>query len=254
MKKGLFIVLLILCMSFSQFPASAYLDHDLYTQETDNNFEYSLRDAYALHNIGLLQGTGNGFDLKRALTRAEAAALIVRLYGAQEEALEEHYPHPFTDVPEWADPYVGWMFEKGITRGVSNTLFDSDDKISAEGFLMLVMRALGYRDDSNGLYKLSDKKSYSLRDAALELGLFHEGEWIFYVQGGYDEDSPSKTEPFLRENTIEICLRALSCPVSEDECLLSSVLMNINPRMEAFTAFDLTVLDEQNILLTTASF
>ena len=45
-------------------------------------------DAVAedLSAIGVFRGTSDGFELDRAPTRSEAAIMLVRLYGAEEEA------------------------------------------------------------------------------------------------------------------------------------------------------------------------
>ena len=42
--------------------------------------------ADSLHEMGLFQGTQNGYDLDRTPTRAEAAVMLVRLLGKEAEA------------------------------------------------------------------------------------------------------------------------------------------------------------------------
>lgn len=44
--------------------------------------------ADRLSDLGLFQGTGDGYELDRAPTRAEAATMLVRLLGAEAEAQE----------------------------------------------------------------------------------------------------------------------------------------------------------------------
>ena len=44
--------------------------------------------AEALSELGLFKGTGNGFELDREPTRAEAATMLVRLLGAEEVDLQ----------------------------------------------------------------------------------------------------------------------------------------------------------------------
>ena len=50
-------------------------------------------DAVAedLSAIGVFRGTSDGFELDRAPTRSEAAIMLVRLYGAEDEAKTEAY-------------------------------------------------------------------------------------------------------------------------------------------------------------------
>ena len=57
------------------------------------------------------------------MTRSEAAVMLVRLLGKEDEALAQSPSHPFTDVPQWASPYVGWLWTNGLAKGVSATTF-----------------------------------------------------------------------------------------------------------------------------------
>ena len=65
--------------------------------------------ADALNEMDLFSGTENGYELDRAPTRAEAAVMLVRLLGGAQDAEANTYETPFTDVPAWAQPYVGWL-------------------------------------------------------------------------------------------------------------------------------------------------
>lgn len=51
---------------------------------------------------------------------------------------------PFTDVADWAKPYVGYAYANGLTAGVSQTRFGSESSVTAAQFLTFVLRALGY--------------------------------------------------------------------------------------------------------------
>ena len=46
--------------------------------------------AEELSAIGMFRGTDKGFELDRAPTRSEAAIMLVRLYGAEEEAADAY--------------------------------------------------------------------------------------------------------------------------------------------------------------------
>ena len=65
--------------------------------------------AEHLDNMGLFRGTEQGYELDRAPTRAEAAAMLVRLLGKEEEAGRLAYDAPFTDLQEWEKPYVQYL-------------------------------------------------------------------------------------------------------------------------------------------------
>ena len=59
------------------------------------NFEHC---ADALFDLGLFRGTNNGYELDREAMRSEAATMLVRLLGAEKEAMKLKYTAPFTDV------------------------------------------------------------------------------------------------------------------------------------------------------------
>ena len=109
-------------------------------------------DAVAgdLSAIGMFRGTANGFELDRAPKRSEAAIMLVRLYGAEEEAKTAYdageISHPFTDVSEFTSPYVAWLYNKGITKGATATTFGSAGPCSAKMYCAFLLRALGYED------------------------------------------------------------------------------------------------------------
>lgn len=117
--------------------------------------EDAQEDAMLLYNLGLFKGTGTTadgspkFDLDRAPTRAEAVTILVRLLGAEEAALKKTIATPFTDVPAWAKPYVGYAYSKGYTNGVDAKHFGPNNTVSAAQFLTFLLRALGYKDGTD---------------------------------------------------------------------------------------------------------
>lgn len=108
------------------------------------------RAAQALYDLGLFQGTGNNadgtpnFDLDRTPTRHEAVTMLVRLLGKDAEAKAGSWTTPFTDVADWAKPYVGYAYANGLTTGTSATTFGGEQTIDATQYLTFVLRALGY--------------------------------------------------------------------------------------------------------------
>lgn len=123
--------------------------------------------AWTLYRMGLFRGTGADadgfpvFDLDKVPTRAQGVTMLVRLLGQEETALAGTWTIPFTDVPAWARPYVGYAYDKGLTTGRSETLFDPNTPISATEYLTFVLRALGYQSGKDfawdAAWTLSDK-------------------------------------------------------------------------------------------------
>lgn len=106
--------------------------------------------ADRLSDLGLFQGTGNGYQLDRAPTRAEAATMLVRLLGAEAEAEELDYSAPFTDLDDWQKPYVQYLYDNGLTTGATATTFEPEDTCSAQMYTTFLLRALGYSDAAGG--------------------------------------------------------------------------------------------------------
>ena len=196
------------------FPAVFIYNSDtrqLTAQDDINNFNifynllYSsgmLEDAYhdyaragtsstLLGKLGLMQGTGSGFDLLRAPNRAEALTMLIRLLGKEDEALLCSLPHPFADVPQWASPYVGYAYYYGITQGVSDTEFGSYAAVSANEYLTFVLRALGYDSGEGGDF--SWDSPYAL---ACSVGILPSGV---------------NTSEFLRADMAIVSAAAVSC-------------------------------------------
>lgn len=117
--------------------------------------------AGSLNQLGLFQGTANGFELERIPTRQEMAVMQIRLIGLEELALADPLGHPFTDVDSWASPYVGAAYFLGLINGTSETTFGGNEPTTAPQYLSLVLRTLGYSDQDgdfawNESWKLAD--------------------------------------------------------------------------------------------------
>ncbi|MBQ8400783.1 MAG: hypothetical protein IJX14_02530, partial [Clostridia bacterium] len=107
--------------------------------------------AIRLYFLDLITGTGTEkdgsvtFDLQRDLTRLEAAVMAVRLMGMEEQANGGTYDHPYTDVPEWAAGYVGYLWNCGLLEQSAEGLFSPHAPASVESFMSYLFYALGYR-------------------------------------------------------------------------------------------------------------
>ena len=75
--------------------------------------------------------------------------MLVNLLGKSDAAKAGTWTTPFTDVPAWAAPYVGYAYENGLTAGLSKTLFGSSSPITGQQYLTLVLSALGYDEGAD---------------------------------------------------------------------------------------------------------
>ncbi len=133
--KGIVSVILVFVMSISM----------LLQVYASNAAEAEVK-AQALKQLGLFKGVSDtDFDLDRAPSRTEALVMLIRLLGKESEALNGEWAHPFTDVAPWADKYVGYAYNKGLAKGISNTEFGKDIA-SSDMYLTFMLRALGFDD------------------------------------------------------------------------------------------------------------
>lgn len=166
--------------------------------------------AQELKTLGLFQGGDAGFDLDRAPTRTEAAVMLVRMLGAEEEAKAEFdagsISHPFGDVPSWADAYIAWLYENGLTNGVSDTSFGASDTCSTQMYCTFVLRALGYSDAEGGDFTFADAE-----DFANQLGIY--------------SDEMSSGDTFLRDDAVAVSYNALGATMKNDGSTLLDSLV-----------------------------
>ena len=137
MKKVLSLVLALALVLGSFAPVFA-----------DTN-DYADQGAF-LAEMKVLNGTDNGLELEKVLTRAELFTLVSRLMGQEEAAL--NYPVKgsiiFDDVNEgdWYNAIVGWAYGTGLTTGMGNDMFAPDAPVTVQMLQALMLRVLGYAD------------------------------------------------------------------------------------------------------------
>jgi hypothetical protein len=160
--------------TYHQIPVNTYSGKPIESDVDINNFPITATPAYysspidpfeskesrlgeaaevsvQLEKLGLFMGVGRNddgstnFELDRPLSRIEAVTMLVRALGKTTEPHKK--THPFSDVPDWADGYVSYAYENGLTNGVSDTLFGSNITATENMYLTFMLRALGYSDD-----------------------------------------------------------------------------------------------------------
>lgn len=104
-------------------------------------------ETVILYEDGLLNGDERGLEPRRAVTRAEAVALVVRAAGFEQE-LNNYAESVFLDVPvdSWVSPYAALAKDKEIVMGIDDNEFEPNKPISVNQFASLMLRALGERD------------------------------------------------------------------------------------------------------------
>ena len=187
MRKKLLALILALAVALSLSPASF--------AATDKQQSAAL----TLYSYGLFRGTGNDaagnpvFELDRAMTRQEAVTMVVRLLGAEDKAKSENYTAPFTDVSEWAKPYVGYAYENGLTTGTGKDTFGGAATVTAAQYATFLLRALGYKSDAD--FTWSDP-------------------WALADKTGMSDGSYASFSPFYRGDAAILSLGALNAKVN----------------------------------------
>ena len=97
-----------------------------------------------LQAVGIMSGVDDAgnFDPDGSITRNEMAVVMAHLLNLD----YDYYRgvNTFSDVPDWAAPYVAACVAEGVTAGVGNGLYGGDQKITAAQAGLMVMKALGY--------------------------------------------------------------------------------------------------------------
>lgn len=155
MKKKLLSFLLAVAMMCSMVPTAFAASAE------------AIDAANALHEQGLFNGVGTNadgtpnFDLDRTPTRHEAVTMLVAMLGKSSEAQAGNWTTPFTDVADWAKPFVGYAYTNGLTSGTSATTYGGNQPVSATQYLTFVLTALGYKSGTDfqwdKAWELSDK-------------------------------------------------------------------------------------------------
>ncbi len=171
--------------------------------------EEATASAQELYELGLFNGTGkdaNGnpiFDLDLVPTRNQAVTMLVRLLGRADEAESQDWTTPFTDVAEWAKPYVGYAYANGLTAGTSATTYSGNQNTTAVQYITFVLRALGYQSGVDFEYS----RAWEFSDA---IGL---------TDGRYNASSD-----FRRSDIAIISRNALDCKMKDSDKILFETL------------------------------
>jgi len=110
--------------------------------DTDNPAVTFLKAAGISDGIG-----GNRYDPTGTYNRAQMVTMLGRAAKYLFAVDTASYPKGsdlFTDVPGWADEFVGWAGEAGITQGVGGGRFDSTGVLLNQHTNVFAFRAFAY--------------------------------------------------------------------------------------------------------------
>jgi uncharacterized cupredoxin-like copper-binding protein len=161
MKKVLSLVLVIAMVLSSMSFAFAGTFEDV-----TGDYEKAIE---ALTALGVVTGYEDGtYRPEKVVTRAEMAKLMVEILGYGD--LVAGSKSNFADTQgHWADAWIALAAGKNIVIGDGNGNFRPNDTVSYNEAITMVVRALGYTDNSNELKVASWPTNFKIK--AAELGL-----------------------------------------------------------------------------------
>ena len=96
-----------------------------------------------LKEVGIMVGDDKGnFNPEAKVTRNEMAVVMSNLMAYNVKTYAN--TSPFTDVPEWAEPYVAACYTNGITSGYDAKTYGGSDTVTTGQAALMLLKALGY--------------------------------------------------------------------------------------------------------------
>ena len=132
MKKKLLSLVCALALTVSLLPAAQALEGD------------GARAARALASLSLVSGTGSGYDTDADATQEQAAALLVRLLGAEKAARADKRNCGWKEVPRWAWSAVNYCAYQSL---IDWSEYRPNGALEAKLWCAMLLRALGYGEE-----------------------------------------------------------------------------------------------------------
>ncbi len=160
MKKRLLTGLLALVLTVAVLPTAALADAEDVGPEDEVELVNPFPDVpdgadYAeavigLAAAGIITGDGNGnFNPHSTITRAEMAAIICRLMGAEDEIVTpDRRVYNDVETDYWACGYIAKATELGIFNGDGTGNFRPTDNVTYEQAAKMLVCAMGYEAEA----------------------------------------------------------------------------------------------------------
>lgn len=151
--------------------------------------------------VGIMVGDNKGnFNPDNKVNRVEMAVVMANMLDLKVSDFKG-VKTPFTDVPDWAAPYVAACYADGIVAGTSATTYGSYDAVAAVQAGLMMMKALGYfqrTGDFEGNWTVATMKQAS------KIGL-------------YADIDTSSSAALTRNEVAQLALNALESDMVETE-------------------------------------
>ena len=202
MKKLLAMVLaLVMTLSLAVSANAAFKD----VKDIDETYAES---AAVLNGLGVFKGYEEkdgtfSFQPKNAITRAEVAAIVYRIYTQDvKDAYVKNYEtyNKFGDMAGagWAKGYIGYCANAALVKGYPNGTFVPSGKVTGYEVLAMILRAVGY----------DQKNEFTGADWALHVAEIAERQGILDNVKGVDLNAPA-----TREVVAELLFQSINVPM-----------------------------------------
>lgn len=174
---------------------------------TASQEERDLAAAYLRQHQIMVGDSDGDMHLERGLNRAELAVLLTRLHGTLPASTfaQECY---FTDVPDWARPYVGYCAANHLVSGYGDSIYGSYDPVTPQMACAVILRTSGNKEGWTYDTVCAYAVSLGLLDpAAAVASTISRGDvavLIYRVSGSPATDSKSITEEAVLERLRQI--------------------------------------------------
>ena len=198
MKKLLAMVLaLVMTLSLAVSANAAFKD----VKDIDETYAEAVE---VLTGMKVFKGYEDGSFLpKNAITRAEVAAIVYRIYTTDvKDTYVKNYEtyNKFADMAGagWAKGYIGYCANAALVKGYPDGTFKPSGKVTGYEVLAMILRAVGY----------DQKGEFTGADWALHVAEIAEQNKILKNVKGVDLNAPA-----TRELVSELLFRSIQVPM-----------------------------------------
>ena len=198
MKKLLAMVLaLVMTLSLAVSANAAFKD----VKDIDETYAEAVE---VLTGMKVFKGYEDGSFLpKNAITRAEVAAIVYRIYTTDvKDTYVKNYEtyNKFGDMAGagWAKGYIGYCANAALVKGYPNGTFVPSGKVTGYEVLAMILRAVGY----------DQKNEFTGADWALHVAEIAERQGILDNVKGVDLNAPA-----TREVVAELLFQSINVPM-----------------------------------------
>ena len=161
---------------------------------SDVDAQDHLEAIEVMQMLGVMSGVDEeNFNPDATVSRNEMAVIMCHLMDLKPSGVS-----PFTDVPEWAQPYVAACYANGVTAGYDATTYGGSDPVTTTQAALMVMKPLGYFGYTG---EFGESWNLAVIKQGTEIDLF-------------DEVNAGVNDAMTRNELAQMVLNALECTVT----------------------------------------